>query len=154
MDWKHENMDWDLDWSVELLMLELEANRKRLHEILDGRSIRELSFEERLFAIHVLRMLVRLKQLEDLTFTEIAAILEELIYTLAEEFRINPLTTNDWERQLFYTIELEKMKGQSVKEIIADRLFLMPIWDDMCDWLMPEAFAAGIYDYLKRASNK
>jgi len=148
-------MDWEQDLELlgELLMLKLEAERKKLNEMLDGRSIRELSDEEYIFAIDVLSRVVRLKRLEDLADTEIVAILEELTYTLAETFHINPLTT-DWERQLFYTIELEKMKGQSVEEIIEDHLFLLPIWDDMGDWLMPKAFAAGIYDYLKRVSEK
>jgi hypothetical protein len=36
MDWKQ---DLELLW--ELLMLEFEADRKKLHEMLDGRSIRE-----------------------------------------------------------------------------------------------------------------
>jgi len=66
-------MDWDLHWDAELLMLEYEAKRKMLHEMLDGRSIRELSDEERMFAIDVLSRVVRLKRLEDLTHTEIVA---------------------------------------------------------------------------------
>ena len=90
MDWKQ-----DLELLGELLMLKLEADRKKLHEMLDGRSIRELSDEERMFAIDVLSRVVRLKRLEDLTDTEIVAILVELTYTLAEEFRIKPETTKD-----------------------------------------------------------
>ena len=150
-------MDWDmysdLDWGAELIRLKLEQNRKKLHAMLDGRSIRELSDEERSFALYVLTVLVRLKRLEDLTNTEIIAILEELIYTLAEAFYINP-QTKDWEKQLFSIIELERMKGRTVQEIIADRLSMRPIWDDMGDWLMPEAFSSQIYEILKHASEK
>jgi len=149
MDWKQ-----DLELLGELLMLKLEADRKKLHEMLDGRSIRKLSDEERMFAIDVLSRVVRLKRLEDLTDTEIVAILVELTYTLAEEFRIKPETTKDWWRQLFSIIEIERLKGQSMVEIIDNRLWWMPIWDNMRDWLMPEAFAQQIYENLKRASGE
>ena len=146
MDWKQ-----DLELLGELLMLKLEAERKKLHEMLHGRSIRELSDEERMFAIDVLSRVVRLKRLEDLTDTEIVAILLELTYTLAETFHIKT-DTKDWGRQLFSIIEVERLKGQSMVEIMDDRLWWMPIWDDMRDWLMPEAFAKQIYENLKRAS--